>query len=309
MRYIQNRIAESRNTLPVTATLILGLWLAGLWIRQWEPIGWQFPIVALSTLMMVIVNNENSLIRVYSRMVSCSFLIFTTLIIFDTLTIRGAMCQFLSILFVFLIFRCYQDRQSTGYTFYAFICLSLISMLYIRILFIVPFLWIMMASLIMNANIKTYAASIFGLLTPYWFVAAIAFYRQDATLFTGFFNDFIPSAIADFSSVTTNELVYAAVLVILGLIGSIHFIRYSYRDKIRVRLLYYFFIYIQLFLLVMLVLFPGDRAILLPLLTVSVSPLIAHIATLTSSRLSNILFLVSSISIFFFLIVNTCRLS
>ena len=67
----QNRIAQSRWSLPVTAIyglllfLISGMASQGLWL--------QLLILVASTVMMVILNNNNSLIRIYSRMVSCSF--------------------------------------------------------------------------------------------------------------------------------------------------------------------------------------------------------------------------------------------
>ena len=70
----QNKVAASRYALPVTATLAALVWVAvgflvaNIWV--------QFAFTILSTLLMVELNNHNSLMRTYSRMVSCSFLVF-----------------------------------------------------------------------------------------------------------------------------------------------------------------------------------------------------------------------------------------
>ena len=71
----QNRIAESRWALPICAAytllicIISGLFVEGIWV--------QLALTAVATLLMVELNNRNSLIRIYSRMVSCSFLVLT----------------------------------------------------------------------------------------------------------------------------------------------------------------------------------------------------------------------------------------
>ncbi len=68
----QNKVAASRYALPITATLATLVWVAvGLLVSN---IWVQFAFTIISTLLMVELNNRNSLMRTYSRMVSCSFL-------------------------------------------------------------------------------------------------------------------------------------------------------------------------------------------------------------------------------------------
>lgn len=70
---IQNIVAESRFALPVTAVYALlmsmacGLAERNLWI--------QFAVLAVSSYLMVELNNSNAIIRVYSRMISCSYIV------------------------------------------------------------------------------------------------------------------------------------------------------------------------------------------------------------------------------------------
>ena len=63
--------------MPVVALCCLAACLAGDMLT--ENLWLQLAMLALSALMMVELNNENSLIRVYSRMVSCSFLVMTVM--------------------------------------------------------------------------------------------------------------------------------------------------------------------------------------------------------------------------------------
>ena len=66
---IKNRIAGSRFAFPVMAVYGIVVWLlAGAAGEMWWA---QFAMYAVSTLLMVMLNNSNSLIRIYSRMVSC----------------------------------------------------------------------------------------------------------------------------------------------------------------------------------------------------------------------------------------------
>ena len=71
----QNRVAESRLTLSAVMVYAIAVWLAGGLLQQqlWP----QLVCFLLSTYLMVVLNNSNALIRVYSRTISCSFIILT----------------------------------------------------------------------------------------------------------------------------------------------------------------------------------------------------------------------------------------
>lgn len=95
----QNRIAQSRWSLPVTAIYgILVFLLSGMAEQRLWP---QLLIVSASTMMMVVLNNSNSLIRIYSRMVSCSFCaaMFMMPFLFTSLRIGVAQLSFIVYLF------------------------------------------------------------------------------------------------------------------------------------------------------------------------------------------------------------------
>ena len=80
IKRLQNRIAESRYTLAVTAFYSIIIWLiAGLVSQQW----WiQFGCFVVSAWMMMMINRENLLIRIYSRLVSSAYLVLTCAAVF-----------------------------------------------------------------------------------------------------------------------------------------------------------------------------------------------------------------------------------
>ena len=69
---LQNRISRSRILLPSMGVYAIAVWLLcglvsdHLWL--------QFASFVISSYLMVELNNSNALIRIYSRMVSCSFI-------------------------------------------------------------------------------------------------------------------------------------------------------------------------------------------------------------------------------------------
>lgn len=67
VKRLQNKIAGSRFALPVTAVYSIMIWLAGGLIAN--QLYLHFLLFGLSAYLMVELNNSNSLIRIYSRMV------------------------------------------------------------------------------------------------------------------------------------------------------------------------------------------------------------------------------------------------
>ncbi len=77
IKRLQNRIAESRWALPVCSAYAVAVCLLDGLLQ--EDTWMQFVLTGVATLLVVELNNSNALIRIYSRMVSCSFLALTLL--------------------------------------------------------------------------------------------------------------------------------------------------------------------------------------------------------------------------------------
>lgn len=230
----QNKVAASRYSLPITATLATLVWVAvGLLVSN---IWVEFAFTAMCTLLMVELNNRNALMRTYSRMVSCSFLALMTMAGLPQLSLKSSIVTMCFIAFYLIIWNCYQDKRSTGWTFYAFACIGLASMVFVQIGYFMPILWIMMMVFTLSFSVKTFFASLVGLIVPYWFAAGYFFYTDNIQGLADHFCEFINySELFDYSQVTDHQVLNLSFVTLLTIIGSIHFIRTSYGDKIRTR--------------------------------------------------------------------------
>ncbi|MBP7857207.1 MAG: hypothetical protein KAZ98_04970 [Prevotella sp.] len=285
----QNRIAESRWAFPVTAIysvllcFVLGIVERQLWI--------QTALMAVAALMMVELNNANSLIRIYSRMVSCSFLVMTMLAAFMFDSIPVGIVQLTFIAFYQSIFRAYQDQDAVGRVFYAFFAIGVASVVFGKILFFLPVLWILLATNVLAFNVRTFFASVLGIIAPYWFVGAYYIYMGQLSRLWEHMVDIAQfDRPFDFSVLDTPRIITLVFVLVLALLGSVHFLLYSYQDKIRTRMLYEMFITLDACCFVFLFLQPQQFDNLLSMAIVTTSPLIGHFLALTHSKLSNIAF-------------------
>ena len=303
IKQIQNRVAESRITLPVVAIYGILVWLvAGLITQQW----WiQFLCFAATTYMMVEMNNQNALIRIYSRMVSCAFLVLSCMSCFLFSSLRVSMVFVGFVAFLLLLFRTYQDQQSPGGTFYAFIPLGLVSMIHVHILYFLPLFWLFMAFKIQSLSWRTFIASVLGTILPYWFVAAYFAYIADFTLMQEHFEQLVQTEIPiDYSALTLPQMLNYAFLIVITITGTIHYLRTRYHNKIRTRMLFDCFIITAVIAIILLALQPQHITLLMPVIIVCASPLIAHFIALTHTRWTNIAFYVITIAALSLTVVN-----
>ena len=283
----QNRIAESRWALPICAAytllicLISGLFSEGIWA--------QLALTAIATLLMVELNNRNSLIRIYSRMVSCSFLVMTMMTPHKIESIDGCIVSMCFVAFYLALCNAYQDKKATGYVLWAFAAIGVASIVWIQILLFIPVLWVLTATNILAMSLRTFVTSILGVIMPYWFLYAYYIYIGDIMPIV----DHI-ATIANFEPLfiykncSINDFLPLCFIILLAITGSIHFLRTSYKDKIRTRMIYEMFITMTVATIVLILLQPQHANIATHLLIISTAPLIGHFLALTSTKITNI---------------------
>lgn len=303
MKRLQNRIATSRWSLPVTVAYGLLVSLAAGFVTE---VSWlNFALLFVSVMMMVELNNSNALIRIYSRMVSCSFLVMTTMSLFLFQTVDVAVVQITFIAFLLLMLRSYQEPNATGLTFYAFCALGIASIVFPQILLFLPPLWIVMATYIQNFSPRTFLSSIIGVIAPYWFVTAWLIYTGKyawlGTHFISILQFGTPFYLVD---VKLQEWLTFALVLLCAIIGSIHFLMYSYQDRIRIRLIYEMFIVLDGLTMFFALIQPQHLDCLLGMAIVLTAPIIGHWLALTSSKLSNIVSMLLAAAAFALTIYN-----
>lgn len=301
MKRPQNIIAESGLTLPVAALFSVVVWLlVGLMRLQLWP---QLACFIATIYMVVEMTNQNALLRIRSRMVSSTFIVLSCASCFLFPQMTGGVAQLCMVAAFLMLFQTYQTSRCMGRIFYAFAAIGLGSLAFVQMLWYVPVLWLLMATQLQSMNWRTWLASMLGLAMPYWF--ALVWFLLPFNLSADWTADLSPLAdhfalLADISrpSIPTPPYLLDSILalvltLVLGAIGITHFWQYSFEDKIRIRLLYGFFTAMTAFTVFLILVQPQHFDVLMRLLTLCACPLIAHVLTFTSSRLSNILFFVA----------------
>ena len=291
----QNKVAESK--LPMPAALALGtlLWLlCGLVTNDW----WiQYAAFAITALLMVELNNQHALIRVYSRMVSCAFILLFCAANFLMPSVRGAIMQAFVVAAYLVLFHSYQDKTATASTYYAFLLLGLASLAEVHILYFVPLIWLLMTTNLLCMSWRNWGASILGLLTPYWFATAWLALSANLTPLTDHVAKLAQFTFpVNYARLTVGFMLVIGLLITLTVTGIIHYLRKSYNDKIRIRMLFGFFIWTDLVALAFICVQPRYQDMLLRIIIINTAPLVAHFLTLTSTRVTNAAFYAISIA-------------
>ena len=122
------------------------------------------------------------------------------------------------IAFYLIIWNSYQDKRSAGWTFYAFTCIGLASMVFIQIGYFLPILWLMMMVFTNSFSIRNLFASLIGIIIPYWFSAGYYAYTNNIDGLVSHLSEFITEASIltkrdypgqDIDEATVNELLGA----------------------------------------------------------------------------------------------------
>lgn len=285
----QNKIAESTLTLPFVALYAAGVWLAcGAVQAEWW---FQLVCFAATTFLMAQLNTKHSLIRIYSRLVSCTFMVLMCCASFLLPSVEGAVTSLFLVMTYYLLFMGYQDSSKVGVAYYAFLSMGMASMGYVHILYLVPLLWLFMRTHLAMLSWRTWGASMLGLLTPYWFTGYWFAQQHDLRSLLNHFKPLADFQLPfNFSTVTDSHLAVLALAAVLIVISTVHTLRKGYHDGVRTRTFYAIFIWTNLVAFVLLALQPQHCNLLLRIIIINTAPLAAHFFALTSTKLTNVAF-------------------
>jgi hypothetical protein len=280
--------------MPAVTVYAMAVWfLCGVMTNH---MWWQLMCFAATTYLMMELNNINALIRIFSRMVSSTFLALTCCASFLFPALQEATMLMCMTAFTLLLFLTYQNKEAVGLTYYSFLFFGVASVMYVHVLFFLPLVWLMMITNTMSLSLRTWTTSLLGLLTPYWFGLVWIIYRQDYTLAINHFAKLtVFEEPFNLYGITDSQKLTLGLIILMAIIGTIHHIRKSYLDKIRIRMFYGFFIWMDLAALLFLLLQPQHFNAMLLIMILNTSPLIAHFIALTSTKLTNITFWALSI--------------
>ena len=269
----------------------------------------QFACFVVSTYLMVELNNSNALIRIYSRMMSCSYILLVCMSPFlfhSTSTMLLSICTIATFIALFIT---YQDKQAMGWTFYGFTSLGIASVIDVRMLYFAPVLWVAMVFYLRSMTLRTFLTSIFGLLCPYWFLSLYLIYTDDFTPAIEHFSQLARfGRVADITGLPLNMLLSTGLTFILGVTGIVHYVRNRINDKTRTRMLFNTFILVDIASMVFIILQPQLYMPLLTMMIITTSPLIAHFIALTDTRITNWSFMAIVLAVLSLTLINIFQL-
>ena len=247
--------------------------------------------IALYAFFNLSNDGAQQLIRIFSRMVSCCYMALTTMATFQFVSIRAASVALCIVGSYTCLFRCYQDKYSQGWVFYGFLCLGLSSIVWVQTLYYVPIVWILMRTRLQATSVRNYISSIFGLLLPNIVALSVVLYQSEWQVVARHFGELLTfGSFANYWLLSINQILTGAWIMLCAIIGTVHYLRKRRSDSIRTRMLYSFFVQINILSILFLCLQPQHFDAILGIIIASTSPLIAHFFALTNTKFTNFTF-------------------
>ena len=308
-QYLQQRIIKAKATFPLMMAFALLLWSMGIewplnnlttisgWWGNFSCPTWITEGVNLSLFLYILyqlaeVNNAYSLVKRRTMLHGIIFMLLWVSAPFSCHSIEANLLLCCLLTSISFLFKSFQQRESSAEAFNIFLFLGLGSIIALPTLCLIPLLYMAMW-FFQSLSIRSFFAGLAGVLWPYWILFVYALSVDKLPLFSDLFNSFTHS-MSNYADIPLMAWVLYGVSSVL-FICSFAYISYQYgRYKIRTRLLLSFVLWWTFFMMVMWILFPLSYALFSPILFMSVGILTGHLFSNTTTRISNILFLVVS---------------
>ncbi len=213
---------------------------------------------------------------------------------------------FFTILAIYELFTAYHDTQNRRNIFNAALLVSLGSLVWIHILWLIPLLWYGMY-LFRVLSFRTFLATLLAPVVIYWIVLVYAFGQQDMGLFLPPFESLFTFHPLRITGNTMWDWVSIGYLIGLTLLSSVHILTHEYEDNLRTREFLAFLILLALSSFALYFLYEQSSEEFLQIACFPAAILIAHFFTVVRNRwtywlfhFTNLLF----ISLFLFRIWN-----
>ncbi len=293
MREKNFRTRSTTSTLTLVTAALLVLLVGGGSALSGPGSWWSLLLTFVEGYLLLELNNRHALLRVRSRMVCATFLglsLATPWLLGDEvsslLPAAGLVAAF------FPLFAAYQSPAAAGSVFYASLFISLGSLVYPPLLLLLLPLLLALALHLRALSGRTFPALLFGAAVPYWFLAGIAIWEGRGPEMLRPFVDAFHFAAPDYAALTPMQRLLGIGLNVVGWISVVHYRRTYYNDKIRTRMYFYTLILFEIFLIMGVDAQPQHADVLLPLLTATTAPLLAHHVTLARGRSADIWYVV-----------------
>lgn len=307
-RHIQERITTGRFTLPVVILIVTLFWLANALLsgggRDCGMFQEMLPemlrssfaqrlicylLLCVAGIQLVALHNTFALLRLHSNFYLTLFVLFAGLLFPQKSDVAPLLIPCL-LFATHNLFNSYQLLQPVGYVFQGFLFVGIGSLLFPPLLYYLPFFYGNVANFRALTH-RTFSAGIAGLALPYWVVFAYAFCTGNMEVFYEPFRQLVPDFRFDYSNWTLADILSLCYILFITVIGSLHSLANHYDDKIKTRTLLSYFIGLQAWTVLFLLLFPQYYPVLFPILITGSSVIGGHFFVLSRSKGSRCIFL------------------
>lgn len=279
---LRERITTNYFTLSGVLVVCALLWLlpAGTDYRTWGG----FAVAVVLTFLLRESNNHFQWIRVRSRMTSSTFLMLATVCL-PCHSLSWAWIPPFCLLGAYdLLFAALSQRRPAGYVFHAFLLLTLGTAVWPQMAFMLPlFMW-QLGFRLHILSWRTFFAALLGIAFPLWLYFAWSLWTDSVPTMFAFLQICRMWSVPDLTQWASAPRFYFAFIMVCAFFGLLHYARARFRDKKIVRDMHYVMISHELLLLVLMVLFPADFSLMLPVVLLNTAPLLSHYFTLAKGH-------------------------
>ena len=282
-------MGTGKFTLPAAIVLTALLWLpTGVdSVANWGG----YLVVVLTTLMLRVIVNSQTLIRVRSWFLSSLFCVFSGIFVFQhhfDLSMLGTLSFLIA---QYFLFGSYQTDHPERAVFQSFLFLGVSSLFFPKMLCLTPFFFLAMIVQLRAFTPRSFLAALMGLLVPLEVMAVYCFGVGNPETVHMYFSSLtqwtVPTGLPDWSPA---RMVSICFVLLLFIVGTLHFSRTNFNDKIRVRMFFYILATQAVVFVLMLAFCPGDYTFLSRLMVLESVPFVAHYFVLGKGWMVDLVF-------------------
>ena len=282
-------MATGRFTLPVVILICLLLW--GSTFQEWNELI-SLGVTIIIGYVFIETNTTFNLIRTRTSMPVCLYWLIATALFFLHPFEWNNLVPLVFILATYQLFHSYESVSSSPFIFHSFLFIGLGSIAFPQLLYMVPMLWGSMIPF-RAISIKSFLASIIGLMTPYWFIFGYALYFNEMHILLTPLREAAHLYPIDYSHLTLPEIASWGFITLLLIVSGFHYWQISYMDKTRTRIYHSYLAIAGFWATLLSILQPVHWCEWLSIQLICTAFLCGHLFSLTRNRFSGIFFIVT----------------
>jgi len=249
-----------------------------------------FTLTLLNAFLIAQINNRFTIIRTRTFLPILIFLLLMgcwndTHIMIDS---HLGLTLFLFALFYF--FNMARDRKATEQAFMGSFLISIASLLIHPLVFLIPLCWIGFM-MFQSFSLRTFLASIFGVLTPWILYISVIYIIHPDFVFSTIF-DLKANVDFSISSYSIAGVIYSVSIGVIMVISIFEMYSITNSDAINTRSRLNFLLFLLICLIILSFIFIHQFISFLPIIALVYALLISHPLTLKQNNFNGILFLI-----------------